>query len=157
MKVFPEAMRLGLLSDRLTFFRHFSRCVFIFSLDIYLRVTIFRGLFGHVTFCLTTTVGQKTKVGSGGDFCPSFFVSRKMFFVFCLMSFVRVKDYKITHRSDFCEIYFIFCLLSRAFGSDVRRLAQPVWRSGQSVGLGIERSRVRNSPVPSGFSLRQGN
>ena len=35
--------------------------------------------------------------------------------------------------------------------------SQPVWRSGQSVGLGIERSRVRNSPVPSGSSLRQGN
>ena len=29
-----------------------------------------------------------------------------------------------------------------------------VWRSGQSVRLGIERSGVRNSPVPSGFSLR---
>ena len=27
----------------------------------------------------------------------------------------------------------------------------------QSVGLGIESSRVRNSPVSSGFSLRQGN
>ena len=34
---------------------------------------------------------------------------------------------------------------------------QPVWRSGQSVGLAIERSRVRNSLVPSGSSLRQGN
>ena len=29
--------------------------------------------------------------------------------------------------------------------------------TGQSVGLGIERSRVRNSLVPSGISLRQGN
>ena len=27
----------------------------------------------------------------------------------------------------------------------------------QSVGLGIERSRVRNSLVPSGFALRQGH
>ena len=27
----------------------------------------------------------------------------------------------------------------------------------QSVGLGIEKSRVRNSLVPSGFSFRQGN
>ena len=27
----------------------------------------------------------------------------------------------------------------------------------QSVGLGIERSRVRNTLVPSGFSPRQGN
>ena len=37
------------------------------------------------------------------------------------------------------------------------RRVWPVWRSGQSVGLGIERSRVRNSLVPSGSSLRQGN
>ena len=37
------------------------------------------------------------------------------------------------------------------------RVAQPVWRSGQSVGLGFEKSRVRNSPVPSDFFLRQGN
>ena len=32
-----------------------------------------------------------------------------------------------------------------------------MWRSRQSVGLGIEKSRVRNSLVPSGSSLRQGN
>ena len=30
------------------------------------------------------------------------------------------------------------------------QLCQPAWRSGQSVELGIERSRVRNSLVPSG-------
>ena len=33
-------------------------------------------------------------------------------------------------------------------------LGQPVWRSGQSGGLGIERSWVRNSLVPFGSSLR---
>ena len=38
-------------------------------------------------------------------------------------------------------------------------IAEPVWRNGRaSIGhLGIERSRVRNSLVPYGFSLRKGN
>ena len=34
--------------------------------------------------------------------------------------------------------------------------AEPIWRNG-NVGLGNERSCVRNSLVPSGFSLRQRN
>ena len=45
----------------------------------------------------------------------------------------------------------------RPFSNKISNKGQPLWRSGQSVGLGIERSRVRNSLVPSGSSLRQGN
>ena len=61
---------------------------------------------------------------------------------------VKGKRYPRSTQVHICFIYFTcFSCCS----------SLPVWRSGQSVGLGIERSRVRNSPVPSGSSLRQGN
>ena len=67
---------------------------------------------------------------------------------------VRYTNHQRHEFTNTENAYFTKVLL---FYHRLQVIAQPVWRSGQSVGLGIEMSWVRNSPVPSGSSLRPGN
>ena len=63
--------------------------------------------------------------------------------------------FKPTHSLQFLSDFSTIFASIHNLSVHNRCLASVAQR--QSVGLGIERSRVRNSLVPSGFSLRQGN